>query len=123
MRRVLFWLVAGGSIVSVLVVLVTLGLTALRGATSGGLTRAIAEVAMYFRHFFAPVVDVATSNPGLGALIVLALLLYAIAMVYLAQSRLEKKLAISLVPLSIVSFPICGTLAVYVLAGPFIMSP
>jgi hypothetical protein len=44
-------------------------------------------------------------------------------MAYLAQSRLEKRIMIGLVPLAIVSIPICSVLAIYVLAGPFIMSP
>lgn len=108
---------------SVLLVLVTLGLSMLRGASSGGLTGAFGEVASYFRFFLTPAVDAVTSNPGLGAVIVLALLLYAIAMVYLAQSRLEKRIIVGLVPLAIVSFPICSVLTIYVLAGPFIMSP
>lgn len=123
MRRVLFWLVAGSSIASILVVLVTLGLSALRGASSDGLAGVIDGIASYYRYFLAPAVDTATSIPVLGALIVLALLLYAIAMAYLAQSQLEKRIAIGLVPLAIVSFPISGILAVYLLLGPFIMSP
>jgi len=123
LRKVLFWLVAGSSIGSVLFVLVTLGLTVLRGASSSGFSGAIGGVASYFRSFLAPTVDAATSNPGLGALIVVALLFYAIAMAYLAQSRLEKRIMIGLVPLAIVSIPICSVLAIYVLAGPFIMSP
>lgn len=123
LRKALYWLVAGCSIGAVLIVLVTLGLTVLRGASSNGFSGAIGGVASYFRSLLAPVVDAATSNPGVGALIVLALLGYALAMAYLAQSRLEKIIMIGLVPLAIVSIPMCGVLAIYVLAGPFIMSP
>ena len=92
LRKVLFWLVAGSSIGSVLLVLVTLGLTVLRGASASGFSGAIGGVASYFRFFLAPTIDAATSNPGLGALIVLALVMAVIynAMCNAAEARLNK---------------------------------